>query len=139
MIDPNRHRYTEVVRIVAIMVKFIRRVKYWVKNKKDKSLRTYEPIESFTISEDDMKIAKMYMFKKATLEVKHFLKPSQFKDISEEVNGVLTYTGRILPTDNISIVGRATQAMKDLTSTMFCVPLVEKESPLAYSIASDVH
>ena len=71
--------------------------------------------------------------------MKHFLKPSQFKDISEEVNGVLTYTGRILPTDNISIVGRATQAMKDLTSTMFCVPLVEKDSPLAYSIASDVH
>ena len=29
--------------------------------------------------------------------------------------------------------------MKDLTSTMFCVPLVDKNSPLAYSITSDVH
>ena len=29
--------------------------------------------------------------------------------------------------------------MKDLTATMFSVPLMDKNSPLAYSIASDVH
>ena len=139
IIDPNRHRYTEVVRILAIVFRFISRVKYWTKNKEAKSQRIYATSETFVLSEDDIKAAKVYMFKRASLEVKHFLKPSQYKDISQDVDGILTYTGRILPTDSVSIVGRATQVMKDLTSTTFCVPLVEKDSPLAYSIASDVH
>ena len=49
------------------------------------------------------------------------------------------YTGRILPDDNATIVGRFTDAMLDLTSTSFCVPLVEKHSPVAYSIVNDIH
>ena len=81
----------------------------------------------------------MYLFRKATSEVKQFLKPAQYKNMSLETDGVLTYTGRILPTDDITILGRATDVMKDLTSTMFCVPLVDKNSPLAYSITNDIH
>ena len=72
----------------------------------------------------------MYFFKKATLEVKRFLKPFQYKDVSQEIDDVLTYTGRILPTDDVIIVGRAMQVMKDLTSTMFCVPLIDMNSLL---------
>ena len=67
------------------------------------------------------------------------MKPSKFKDISTEVNGVLKFSGRILPTDDITIVGRATQAMKDLSATTFAVPLVDKDSPIAYSIVNDTH
>ena len=32
-----------------------------------------------------------------------------------------------------------TEAMKDLTATTFCVPVLEKHSPIAYSIISEVH
>ena len=137
--DVNRHRYTESVRIIALLFRFIMKLKQSIKLKIKSHQRVYEPVEALVISDEEMKAAKTYLFKKATLEVKNFVKPLQYKDISEEVDGVLTYTGRILPTDSIKIVGKATQVMKDLTSTMFCVPLVEKHSPLAVSIASDIH
>ena len=32
-----------------------------------------------------------------------------------------------------------TDIMQDLSSTTFCVPLIEKYSPLAYSIRNEVH
>ena len=137
--DPNRHRYTESVRIIALVFRFITKLRHHIKEKTPFASRVYQPIKALVITDEELKSAKMYLFKKATLEVKHFLKSSQYENISNEVDGVLTYTGRILPTDQVTIVGRATQVMKDLTSASFCVPLVEKNSPLAFSIASDVH
>ena len=82
--------------------------------------RSYQT-EVPSLTEEEIIAAKMYFFKKATLEVKRFLKPSKYKDVSQEIDDILTYTGLILPTDDESIVDRATQVMKDLTSTMFCV------------------
>ena len=137
--DINRHCYTESKRIIALLFRFIMNTRRCIKDKIGFHQREYQPVETLVISEKEMNAARMYLFKKATQEVKHFVKLALYKDISEEVDGILTYTGRILPTDSIKIVGKATQVMKDLTSTMFCVPLVEKNSPIAFSIASDIH
>ena len=58
--------------------------------------RSYQA-EAPSLTEEEIIAAKMYFFKKATLEVKRFLKPFQYKDVSQEIDDVLTYTGRILP------------------------------------------
>ena len=47
--------------------------------------------------------------------------------------------GRTLPDDKITIVERHTNQMLDLSSTTFCVPVVDHHSPVAFSIVSDVH
>ena len=49
------------------------------------------------------------------------------------------YTGRILPTEEICAVTPMTDVMKDLVSSTFCVPVIEKHSPIAYSIVSEIH
>ena len=49
------------------------------------------------------------------------------------------YAGRILPTDNITVVGKMTNAMKDLQADTFCVPLIDKYSPIAYSLVNEIH
>ena len=49
------------------------------------------------------------------------------------------YTGRILPSQEVTSVQTMTDTMQDLSSTTFCVPLIEKYSPLAYSIINEVH
>ena len=72
-------------------------------------------------------------------EVRKFLKPNQYKDITTESNGVLHFTGRILPEDEVTVLGRATEVMKDLCSTTFCVPITEKHSPVAFSFVNDTH
>ena len=153
IIDPNRHRFKVVIRIMAFVMKFINKLRQRVGQRRSHtavsghnaihiqraSKSEIFSIKDIQVSEEDLLEARTYFFKKATLEVKNFLNYSQYKDTSEEVDGVLRYTGRILPTDEVSIIGRATQVMKDLSSTTFYLPLVDKHSPVAYSIANDIH
>ena len=49
------------------------------------------------------------------------------------------YSGRILPEDTVNGVVPLTTVMRDLTSNSFCVPIVDKHSPLAYSIVIHYH
>ena len=100
------------------------------------------PVEeniTLIIPDNAIDAAKSYFFLKATHEIKNFVQLKKYKKISTISNGMLTYTGRILPTDNVSIVGNATQIMKDLSSCTFNVPLVDRYSPLAISIVNEIH
>ena len=54
-------------------------------------------------------------------------------------DGILLYTGRILPDSQVSIVGKFTEVMKDLSVDTFSVPVLDRNSPIAFSIASDIH
>ena len=83
--------------------------------------------------------AMQYFFRVATEEVKHFLPKAKYEQFSVERSGILYYTGRILPTQEI--VGDPTMCdvCLDLVKSSFCVPIVESLSPIAYSIASEIH
>ncbi|XP_066910448.1 uncharacterized protein [Clytia hemisphaerica] len=126
IIDPNQHCFQKVIRILTFVMKFI--------NQTRKSKHSSKPP-----SQDLMKDAESYFFRKGTIEVKHFLKPQQYQKIPREKDGILVYTGRILPEQEVSIVGQFTTVMKDLTRSSFCVPILEKNSPVAFSIVMDVH
>lgn len=136
LVDPNKFRFRNVVRIMALVIKFIRKLKEQSKPQinKNKIAPTYE-----TFSDGDLAKAENYYFEKATREVKHFLRPHQYQKISKEKDGILYYSGRTLPEDEVTIVGKMTCAMKDLKCDSFCVPIVEKNSPLAFSIVSEIH
>ena len=54
-------------------------------------------------------------------------------------NGILYYSGWILPTEKIQAASKMTEVMKDLCSNTFCVPLVYKHSPLAHNIGNEIH
>ena len=66
------------------------------------------------LSDDELQAGSNYFFRKATLEWTHFVKLSKFKNITKEKNGILYYTGRIMPTDQVNVVGKLTSVMKDL-------------------------
>ena len=53
--------------------------------------------------------------------------------------GILFYTGRILPTQKVSNQLSLSDVCLDLSMSTFCVPLVDKYSPLAYAIVNEVH
>ena len=59
--------------------------------------------------------------------------------MSKEKDAILYYRGRILPNQDASVVARMTNVIKDLQQTSFCLPLVDKYSPMAYSIVNEVH
>ncbi|XP_066926194.1 uncharacterized protein [Clytia hemisphaerica] len=128
LIDPNRYRFSKVVRILSYIYKFIR-LKF-----------DYSPIESQKATRSqDIDAAKAYYFRKCTAEVKHFLPESKYKKISKTNDDILYYTGRILSCDDFTITGKFTRVMKDLTSTTFCVPIIDKHSPVAYAIINEAH
>ena len=91
------------------------------------------------LTDEDLKAAEEYYFTKATLEVKQFNKASYLQKFSKEKNGILYYTGRVLTSDSVTITGRFTNVMSDLSTDTFCVPIIDKFSPLAYSMISEIH
>eukprot|EP00794_Sanderia_malayensis_P002418 gene2418-biopygen1304 len=91
------------------------------------------------LTEEEIARAERYFYKRGTREVQHFLRKSKYEKISQLKNDVLMYTSRILPNKQVSVVGRITDTMKVLSATTFFVPVLDNNSPVAYSIASDVH
>ena len=143
LIDPNMLSYKIVLRILAIVIKFVNLIQHLARSRKDNThiTRTYQDGKKRAVILTDKEInkAEQYFFKKGSLEVKQFVKQSKYKNITEDINGILTFTGRILPTDEVQIITPMTSAMKDLHSTMFCVPVLDKYSPISYAIINEVH
>ena len=134
IIDPNKYGYKKSVRILAILKRFIKNCRNKVKNSLSRSYNQY-----LYLSDSDLRDAANYYFRKATLEVNQFLKKDQYINISQEKDGILYYTGRILPHQHVTAVCDITSVMKDLSNTTFLVPIVENHSPIAYSIVNEVH
>ena len=146
LIDPNYRRFTTVIRILATMMRFIRNTRNEIalgKETMDKRKIERKKINidkpEILLTDDELDKAKSYFHLKATSEIQKFSKPTEYEKISKDVKGVLVYSERILPINEVTIVGKATKVMKDLTATSFCVPLVDRHSPIAYSLVSDVH
>ena len=141
LVDPNKHVFSKVVRIIAYILRFITCCKSSKINLTKNSNNSNCPKELKVpkLSSDEIIKGEIYLFQKCTNEIKHFLPDKKYQHISKEINGILMYTGRILPTTEVTCTGKFTNAMKDLSSTTFCVPLVDKFSPVAYSIINNVH
>ena len=154
LIDPNQHRFNTVLRIIVIIKRFIDKLKQRINLQKgtsnkerssaDTKLHQYSTPDTkaklqVILSEEEIKNAENYFFQKTTAEIQHFMKENQYKRISKEKEGILYYTGRILPNQNVTVVGRMTNVMKDLQQTSFCVPIIDKHSPLEYRIVNEIH
>ena len=143
LLDPNKFRFERVTRIMGLVIRFINNLKS--SKKKKRTLVTlydgfFEKESPLVLTEEEISDAKNYYFRKATAELKHFAKPSEYEAQSKEENGILFYTGRILPSEKIiDVQEQMTDVMKDLSQTTFCVPMVHKHSPVAYSIVNEVH
>ena len=133
IVDPNKHKFSHVVRIVALIIRFIDNLKRKIRSlSKDDII----DVKELLLNEDEIKNAEKYFYRIASEEVKHFQKKKLTNFVEKE--GVLHYKGRILPSE-VNIVTPLSETMKDLTNTNFFVPAVEKHSPIAYAIVSDIH
>ncbi|XP_066913063.1 uncharacterized protein [Clytia hemisphaerica] len=114
LIDPNHRRFSITVRILAYVIRFCKSfISKW-KQKKTLIVQTSKPL---ILSNEEIIRAEKYFYQKGTMEVQHFLPKSKYDKISQVKDNILMYTGRILPTTQVSVVGRYTDTMKDLTST----------------------
>ena len=107
---------------MAFVLKFTK----LVKTKSPQKFQNNKDVNSITPSDEEILAAKEYSFRKATLEVKQFIKPTQYQKISIERDGILYYSGRILPTRNTKVTGEISTIMKDFAAETFFVPIIYK-------------
>ena len=86
-----------------------------------------------------IKFALAYYFKKSTLEIKKFLPKHKYCNISKEIDGIMYYSGRILPDQKVENKLSVADVSYDLSEKTFCVPMVDRLSPVAYAISDEVH
>ena len=171
LVDPNRHAFRKVVRILALVLTFISKagrnipkvqnmsvfshrspgeLPEMLKPNLDKYvLTTGSPSPKLpyickgghvVILTDEMLTSAFFHYAlKASIETKHFLDKSKYENISKEIDGVLYYSGRILPEQQFEGYPDLCASALDLCRTSFCVPVMDQYSPVAIAIAIDVH
>lgn len=166
LIDPLKFRFRKIVRILAIVILFASKLKLRVhKRNWDQPFTNWNLHDQFKfindavittngsgdppfacpkgltieLSEYYLRCSLNYFFIKASLEVKNFMKQKSFRNLSTDKNGVLLYTGRLLPSQRIDDKLHLADVCTDLSMDTFCVPLIDRFSPLAYAIVSEVH
>ena len=92
-----------------------------------------------TLSEEMLSASFYYFSLKASLEVRHFVGKGRYKNIAVDVEGILYYSGRILPDQQFEGYPHLSQVALDLCHSSFCVPIMDQFSPVAVSIALDIH
>ena len=90
----------------------------------------------FHLHSDEIKLAEEYFFTKATHEVLHFSKATDYKEVTELKDGILYYQGRILEGQEVDDIE---QVMTDLHPLSFVRPVTDRWSPVSYSVMVHCH
>ena len=167
VIDPNKFRFKKTVRVLALVLIFVKKMlKILQRVPVSVSVETKhfnipdifsKPDSSFLVTTGEkskglqcpkglvvelpdimIKNAFAYFFKISTLEIKHFLPKHKYCNISKEIDGIMYYTGRILPDQKVDNKLSVANVSYDLSDKTFCVPMVDKLSPVAYAISDEV-
>ena len=125
MIDPCKRSYMWALRSTYLVFRALD----IMKQKRPKN-------EAIQYTDEELEIARLYYFRKATAEVKQFSKPSEYKNVTIEKDGVLFYKSRLL--DDVQPTSLE-KTMRDITPMKFVRPIVDRYSPLAYSIMLHAH
>jgi len=133
LISPVKYRFHKVIRIMGFVIKFCQTLKYRIKNPSTFST------SSISLTEAEIEQSKDNFFKKSTQELKQFILSNKYREITTEKYEILFYTGRILNTDDITIVRRYNNVMKVLSSKTVWVPVVDKTSLAAVALVNEVH
>ena len=140
--DPNKHSFSKSCMVVALIYRFISQCRNKVRTKLNRPTPVL-PSKIYTsdimLTDEELKQAESYYLRVATNELKKFNKPSAYEKISTEEKGMMIYTGRILPSQQIDSIDPLPEVMKDLTATTFCVPVTDKFSPVALGVVNDTH
>ena len=84
-------------------------------------------------------MALLYLYRKATEEVKSFCSMTKINKIAVEVEGVLLSKGRILDSMNYKETGELVGLDLGDLGLKTRLPVLERHSPLSYSVADHIH
>ncbi len=161
LINPCKFKFSKVLRVLALVFLFIKKISVRTIKRKFPFLDTSEHVTSndqyvvfkiegatsnaiidvavIKVPKTSLDDAKNYYFRKATKELEKFVSSGKYEKISALKDDILYYTSRILLTQKITGKFSITDAALDLSEATFCVPLTDSHSPIAYAIVLDTH
>ena len=89
-----------------------------------------------TFTDAELERAELYFMRKGTLEVEQFAKEKDYKNITIKKDKLLLYTGRMLEGQEFNAMENV---MLDVTPTHFVKPVLDRYSPVAYSLMVHCH
>ena len=97
--------------------------------------------KTFILGDKEISQALEYLYKKGTIEVKAFNDEKFINKIAVEENHILYCKSRLLESAQLRVVGHLSESinLESLTGVRFKVPVLDKHSPLAVSIANHLH
>ena len=100
-----------------------------------------EQLQLVVLSERAIHLSLRYFYQKATKEVEKFSGNSKVVKQSVLVGGIRFWNGRLLASQQFTSpkLHPISSAMLDLSSTSFCVPIVDQFSPVAWSMIHEIH
>ena len=100
-----------------------------------------EKLPGVTLSEEEINLSLRYFYQKATKEVEKFSPHHKALQQSVIVDEIRFWTGRLLPSQKFvnPELQPMSSIMLDLSSTVFCVPIVDQYSPVAWSLIHEIH
>ena len=132
LVDPCSRPWPKVVRIVAALHRFADNCR----NKTRTTESSNPPTVGLIFSLEETKRAEEYFFRKCTLEVRQFSKEKDWKENSHLKDQILRHTGRLLDEQEL---GTMESVVMDLPPLKFVNPIVDRYSPVAYSIMIYCH
>ena len=94
MVDPNKARFKKVVRIFAFVLRFIKKLQR--KSKIGQPSIAQKTNYPGILIDEEITTSENYFFKRATLEVKEFVKENEYQKISFQKDDIQYCKGRIL-------------------------------------------
>ena len=91
------------------------------------------------LSNSTINLALLYLYRKGSIEVKHFTNKKMLNKIAYEADGILLSKGRLLDGMNFSETGEFGDFNLGTLGVKVNIPVLERYSPLSYSIAQHVH
>ena len=140
LVDPIRFDWLKLLRITALAFRFIKAVRpnynppWFPSNNLQPEFGTL--INPSIPTELEIRRAENYIFYKCTAEVRKFSPPKDIKDNTVTIKGILHYAGRILDSSQIDC---PEDPFLDIEPLCFVRPLVDRYSPVAYSIMLHAH
>ena len=139
VVDPCRRPWPSVVRVLAIVFRFLKNIQARLAERRallEPAVLEVGERVVLVFSEDELSVAEMYFFKLGTQEVLQFCKPREYKDCSIKKDDILYFSGRVL--DGQDVLAYEV-VMFDLNPLSFCKPMLDRFSPVAYSIMINTH
>ena len=131
LVNPSKVPWDRYVRLIAVCLKI---VDIWRRRSSNK-FSVVSGTVLVDVDEHVLKRAEKYVFSKTTAEVTKFNSRDKLKSIGTVKDGIMYHHGRILPGGNDALA----ENMLDLEKLAFAKPVLDRYSPVAYSIMRHCH